>query len=186
MPGSHCTIFAAVLTMHDCLGYHLVAVVCTLYNRSQTSLHCLQTTFHTQTHTRIDTGNDVRSLGRRAFSHENGFIPVQACSPSCLYDDLQWKINKQRKICRTEWLVAYVLLQIYYDSTPWTFPCPESCSLIGCKLSLISFPVKTHFILQDCESKIIQCEPGIMLCIKAIIDHHHENRKQGICLVFKI
>lgn len=69
---------------------------------------------------------------------ENGFISVKTgsvqnlaiqvgCTLIC--SEKNKKINKQR-IWRREWLLADDLLQVYYDSTPWTFTCPISCSLI--------------------------------------------------------
>lgn len=52
---------AVLLTLHNCLGYHLVAFVCTVHNiliQSPTTLSGVQTTFHNQTQARMETGNN--------------------------------------------------------------------------------------------------------------------------------
>lgn len=41
---------------------------------------------------------------------------------------------------------------------PLNFPLPYICSLIGCRLSPVSYPFKTHFTLHDCK---LQTDPDI-------------------------
>ncbi len=87
-------------------------------------------------------------------SSRNGCLQ-KASHPNCLCADLQWKTNEEKK--RLSWgafliaMPAEVLLEVL-RLLPWYFPRPVSYTLIGFRSSLLSFPVKTNFTLQNSDS----------------------------------
>ncbi len=140
MPGSHCPIFkvfGSLLTLYNwvkssCFCVHMTdqrqGITHNTTFQKEESLICLQSMFHKQTHSRIDTINNVRSHERQVFLCENGFIPVKnnitqkAHNPSCLYTDLQWKKRRD----------GYL---------------QKSCMLMFCYRSIMTPPTKLSFAL---------------------------------------
>ncbi len=77
----------------------------------------------------------------------------------------------------------WVMMFHFRSMTPLNIPCSVSCSLIGCRLLPMSFPVKPHFTLQDCESPTGQdisnakYSTGIS---NALLDHVFDNARYTI------
>ncbi len=161
---------------------------------SPTALSGLQTKLHNQTHVRSDkeimqahvrsefmreTGNVIKMIAHKKFGIQ--MVCPLICSK---------RRRKKKKII--EEMPGYVIL--WSITPPPTSCCPVSYSLIGCRLLLMYFSVRTNFTQQDFELRQVKIfsMPNILwvsaILSDRVIDNSHcviSHEQASFCLRFR-